>query len=164
VSIPPASVILGMDWTTSIINAVMQSPYWNSTAIVITWDDYGGFYDVMAPPELNPSIKADCIAIYNSKILNPDCYLGFRVPALIISPYSKQGYIDNTQYSFESILRFIEWNWGLPYIGPRDEYANNINNAFNFSQTPKPPYVIPMSASETAYVISQAVATAPDTD
>jgi phospholipase C len=62
--------------------------------------------------------------------LETDCYLGFRVPALIISPFAKQGYIDGTEYSFESILRFIEWNWNLPPLTARDANANKPTQRF----------------------------------
>ncbi len=160
---PPANITLGMDWVTSIINAVMNSRYWNSSAIVLTWDDYGGFYDNVAPPLLKH--KNECIALLKTHVLNPDCYLGFRVPTLIISPYAKRGFIDTSMNSFESILKFIEWNWHLPAITHRDADANNLLAAFDFKAGPiNPPTVIPMSAATANYVISQAAATGPDTD
>src|SRR5205823_2287448 len=72
---PPENITVGMTWVKSVVNAIMGSPYWNSTAIILTWDDYGGFYDHVPPPQI-------------------DKYgLGFRMPAIIISPYAKQGYI-----------------------------------------------------------------------
>jgi phospholipase C len=108
----------------------MKSPYWNSTAIILTWDEYGGFYDHVAPPQI-------------------DKYgLGFRVPAIIISPYAKAGYIDHTQYSFGSILKFIEWRFNLPPLTARDAHANNLLNAFDFSQKPRPPHIILLSQAQ----------------
>jgi phospholipase C len=113
---PASNIILGMNW--------------NSTAIIVTWDDYGGFYDHVAPPQI-------------------DKYgLGFRVPAIIISPYAKAGFIDHTQYSFESILKFIEWRFNLPSLTYRDADANNLLNAFDFSQEPRPPHIIPLSQAQ----------------
>ncbi len=149
----PNSIEKGMDWTADVVNAVMKSNYWSSTAIIVSWDDYGGFYDAVAPPKLIH--QSECIPLFKTKTLNPDCYLGFRVPSLIISPYSKHGYIDHTQYSFESILKFIEWNWGFSYSNARIQYANNIQSSFNFSiRYANPPTIIPMNSSYAASLIS----------
>jgi phospholipase C len=127
---PPNNMTVGMDWVVNVINSIMKSPYWNSTAIILTWDEYGGFYDHVAPPQI-------------------DKYgLGFRVPAIIISPYAKTGFIDHTQYSFESILKFIEWRFNLPPLTARDAHANNLLNAFDFSQKPRPPHIIPLSQAQ----------------
>ena len=133
---PPASIKKGMIWVTSVVNAIMNSKYWNNTAIIITWDEYGGFYDHVAPP------KEDKFG------------LSFRVPALIISPYSKPGYIDHTLYSFESMLKFIEWRFGLSSLTYRDANANNLLNAFDFSQNPNPPHFIPLSKHEQESIAS----------
>jgi phospholipase C len=127
---PPANITLGMIWVAYIVDSIMTSKYWNSSVIIITWDDYGGFYDHVPPTQI-------------------DKYgLSFRVPALIISPYSKSGYIDHTLYYFESILKFIEWRFNLPSLTYRDKIANNLLNAFNFNQSPNPPHVIPLSYGE----------------
>ena len=127
---PPASIILGMNWVKHVINAIMKSPYWNSTAIILTWDDYGGFYDHVPPPQI-------------------DKYgLGFRMPTLIISPYAKPGYIDHTQYQFESMLKFIEWRFNLQPLTERDLHANNLLNAFDFNQKPNPQHIVPLTVSE----------------
>jgi phospholipase C len=127
---PPASITLGMNWVKSVIDAIMSSPYWDSTAIILTWDDYGGFYDHVPPPQI-------------------DKYgLGFRMPALIISPYVKHGYVDHTQYQFESILKFIEWRFNIPALTFRDLHANNLLNAFDFSQKADPPYIVPLSTMQ----------------
>jgi phospholipase C len=71
--------------------------------------------------------------------------LGFRVPAIIISPYAKAGFIDHTQYAFESMLKFIEWRFNTPPLTERDAHANNLLNAFDFSQKPIPPHIILLS-------------------
>ena len=104
---PPANITEGEQAVVSEINTVMSSPYWNSTAIFLTWDDWGGFYDHVPPPQV-------------------DGYgYGFRVPCLIISPYAKQGFIDNTQSDFTSILKFIETIFQLPSLATRDANASN---------------------------------------
>src|SRR5215467_10490888 len=121
---PPANLTVGIQWVKSLINAVSSSSYWNSSAIVLTWDDWGGRYDHVPPPTLAGN------------------RLGFRVPTLVISPYSKQGFIDNTQYSFDSILAFIEHNWGLAPLNLRDAAASPLMNNFDFSQNPRPPPAI----------------------
>jgi phospholipase C len=129
---PPARPDAGMDYVAYLVNQIMQSSYWDSTAIVITWDDYGGFYDHVAPPEV-------------------DQYgLGPRVPALIISPYAKPHYIDHTQYEFASMIKLIEDNFNLPTLGTRDVNANNMMNSFNFTQTPLSPFVEPANYVEGA--------------
>ncbi len=126
----PANITTGMNWVKLVINSIMDSPYWNSTAIILTWDDYGGFYDHIPPPQI-------------------DKYgLGFRMPTLIISPYAKPGYIDHTQYQFESMLKFIEWRFNLQPLTERDLHANNLINAFDFNQKPTPTYIVPLKAGE----------------
>jgi phospholipase C len=142
---PPAKISLGMAWVKSVVNAVMNSPYWNSTAIIITWDSYGGFFDHVRPP-----------TIVGDNNNNSNSSLGFRVPAIIISPYAKSssssgegGFIDHTQYSFESILKFIEWSFGLPPLNNRDAHANNLLNAFDFNQKPLSPYIVPNTEEES---------------
>ncbi|MHB8568239.1 MAG: phospholipase C [Nitrososphaerales archaeon] len=131
---PPANITLGMIWVTDVVDAIMNSAYWQNTAIIITWDDYGGFYDNIVPPHID------------------SLGYSFRVPAIIISPYAKSGYIDNTQYSFESILRFIEWRFDLPSLTARDANAGNLLNAFNFNQKILSPDLIALSGSELASI------------
>ena len=131
---PPANITSGMNWVKDVINAIMSSPYWNSTAIILTWDDYGGFYDHVPPPQIDKF------------------GLGFRMPTLIISPYAKPGYIDHTQYQFESMLKFIEWRFSLQPLTERDLHANNLLNAFDFSQKPLPPHVVPLTGAELSAI------------
>ena len=122
---PPARLDCGMDYVAGLINAVMQSKYWQSTAIVLTWDDYGGFYDNVVPPVVDQ---------YGE---------GFRVPALIICPWAKHGYIDNTTYEFGSMLKLAETIFHVPSLGTRDVTSNDMLDAFDFTQTPQPPLVEP---------------------
>lgn len=100
----------GPEWVDSIVNAVKTSRYWKSTAIVVVWSNWGGYYDNVVPPEKNT------IAY------------GLRVPMLMISPYSKRGYVSHTQYDLTSILRFIEDNWQLGTLGKFDESANSVGD------------------------------------
>jgi phospholipase C len=110
----------GPSWVASIVNAVGQSRYWKSTVIVVVWDDWGGFYDHVAPP--HP---------YNWQG-GP----GFRVPMLIVSPFVKP-HVDHTVYQFGSILRFVEQTWGLGSLGKNDADSTSIRNAFDFSMKPR---------------------------
>jgi phospholipase C len=122
---PPSSECNGENWTVQKINAIMNGPDWSSTAIFLTWDDFGGFYDHVQPPKLDRF------------------GLGPRVPFIIISPYAKGKTVDHTQYEFSSVLRFIEDTFNLPSLTNRDAEANNMFDAFDFSQTPLPPLVLP---------------------
>jgi phospholipase C len=111
-------VCVGENWTVRHVNAIMNSKFWKSTAIFITWDDYGGFYDHVPPPQLD------------------HMGLGPRVPMLIISPWAKEGYIDKTTYEFSSVLKFIEEAYDLECMTARDCNASNMFEAFDFTQTP----------------------------
>jgi phospholipase C len=124
---PEYNFCWGQNWTIAVTNALMQSEAWEDTLLVVTWDDFGGFYDHVPPVQL-------------------DAYgLGIRVPALIISPYAKPGYVDSTMYEFSSVLRFIEDNWGLrPFLTRRDRIADNLTNALDFTQAPLAPFPQPL--------------------
>jgi phospholipase C len=121
---PIFSSCFGENWTVQQLNAIMNGPSWSSTAVFIAWDDFGGFYDHLAPA------KEDIFG------------LGPRVPLLIISPYAKSGYISHTQYEASSVLRFIEERFGLPSLNGRDLTANDLSDSFNFSQTPLSPLIL----------------------
>jgi phospholipase C len=108
----------GPSWVASVVNAIGNSPYWSNTAIFITWDDWGGWYDHVAPP-----------------IINSYEY-GFRVPLIVVSPYAKPGYVSHQKHDFGSILRFIEEVYGLPSLGYADANADDLADTFNFQQTP----------------------------
>jgi phospholipase C len=117
---PPARSDCGMDYASYLVNQVMESQYWHSSAIIITWDDYGGFYDHVPPPQV-------------------DAYgLGFRVPALVVSPWAKHGFVDHTQYELASMLRLAEESFNLPTLGVRDLKTNDMMNSFDFNQVPQP--------------------------
>src|SRR6266851_2458431 len=108
----------GPSWVASIVNAIGNSPYWANTAIVITWDDWGGWYDHVAP-----------------KLINSYEY-GFRVPLIVVSPYAKAGYISHVTHDFGSILKFIEETFALPSLGYADAPADDLSDCFDFNQTP----------------------------
>jgi phospholipase C len=110
----------GPEWVASIVNAIGQSRYWDSTAIFVTWDDYGGWYDHVPPKKLD----------YDG--------LGFRVPLLVISPYAKTGQVTHTHYEFASILRFVEDRFGLDSLSASDARATSpAGNCFDFNQPPR---------------------------
>lgn len=111
----------GENWTTKVVNAIMTSPMWKDTAIFLTWDDYGGFFDHVPPPQVD------------------DFGFGIRVPLLVISPYSKSGHVSHELSEFSSVLRFIEDNWGLPQLTHRDRNATPLLDSFDFGQRYRPP-------------------------
>ena len=131
---PPASICLGENWTVRIINAVMKSPYWKDTVIFLTWDDFGGFYDHVAPPKLD----------YIS--------LGPRVPTIVISPFARQHRIDHTQYDFNSMVRFIEDDFRIAPLTSSDKSAESLLPSFDFHAQPAPPLVLkPRTCPASAY-------------
>ncbi|MBV9233049.1 MAG: hypothetical protein JO030_03315 [Candidatus Eremiobacteraeota bacterium] len=108
----------GPSWVAQVVNAIGASPSWKNTAIVIVWDDWGGWYDHVAPPK-------------------PHRFggLGFRVPMLLVSPYSRAGYVSHKTYEFGSIVKFIEENWNLPPLGTTDvRAADFVADFFDFSR------------------------------
>jgi len=114
----PGKTGSGPNWVLSVIDAVGQSQYWNNTAIFVTWDDWGGWYDHVTPPTL------DMIG------------LGERVPLVVVSPYARVGYVSHTQHEFGSIIHFIESTYGLPNLGQTDVRADDLSDCFNYSQQP----------------------------
>ncbi len=136
---PPGLVSVGQGYVTGVINTLMQSPNWNSTAIFLTWDDWGGFYDHVVPPRVDKN------------------GYGLRVPGLVISPYARRGYIDHQTLSHDAYAKFIEddflggaridpQNDGRP--DPRPDVRENasqlgdLRNDFDFSQTPRAPVIL----------------------
>jgi phospholipase C len=117
---PKHSVCAGENWTVRHVNAIMRSRYWKNTAIIITWDDFGGFYDHVRPPQVD------------------EMGLGPRVPLLIISPWAREGFIDHTTYEFSSVLKFIETLHGLNPLTDRDQRADNMMGAFDFDTEATP--------------------------
>jgi phospholipase C len=114
----PGSNGCGPSWVAAIVNAIGKSVYWSNTAIFITWDDWGGWYDHVAPP------------IYNSY------EYGFRVPLIVVSPYAKSHYVSHETHDFGSILRFIEEDFGLPSLGYADFRADDLSDCFDFRHAP----------------------------
>jgi len=121
---PPGSICSGENWTVAQLNALGQGPNWSSSAVFLTYDDFGGFYDHVPPPAVD---------IYG---------LGPRVPLLIISPYAKTGYISHTTYELSSVIKFAEEVFGLPSLNQRDLIANDTTDSFDFTQSPRPPLIL----------------------
>jgi len=122
---PDASTCEGENASVTELNALINDPsLWASTAVFVIWDDFGGDYDHVAPPQMDT--------------------FGFgpRVPLLIISPYARKGHISTTQYEFSSVLKFIEERFGLPALGTRDANANDMTDSLDFNQTPLPPLIL----------------------
>jgi len=117
---PPWNSKYSMNWVTDIVNGIMKSPMWENTAIFITWDEWGGFYDHVEPP------MADRVQ-----------RLGFRVPLLVISPWAKKGYVDDAEGEFSTPLRFIADNWGLDYLTDRIAKTHNFEHVFDFGGRPR---------------------------
>jgi phospholipase C len=147
----------GPSWVATVVNAVGRSRYWDSSAIFILWDDWGGWYDNVSPPQLD--------------------YLGLaiRVPCIVISPYTKagsgstSGYVSHTTYEFGSILRFIEQTFGLPPLGSpakgyTDTRATSIGNVFNFNQKPRAFTVIPAKYPSSRFLHEKPSLRPPDDD
>ena len=122
----------GENWTVNVLNALQQSRDWEHTAVVLTWDDFGGFYDHVPPPHLDP---------YG---------LGPRVPAIVISPWARPGYIDHSTLEFSSVLRLIERVFGLPALSSRDAHAGDMHEAFDFAQRPTRPLILKPRDCSTA--------------
>jgi phospholipase C len=110
---PPYDISVGESWVQSIISAIQSSPYWSSTVVLLSWDDYGGWYDHVTPPQV-------------------DKYgLGFRVPLLVVSPLAKQGYVDHTLSDHTSLMKFIERAFGLASVTQRDGTSSDLTDALN---------------------------------
>jgi len=134
---PPKDIRVGMSYVTGLVDAVMASPDWNSTAIFISYDEWGGFYDHVPPPRI-------------------DRYgLGMRVPGLVISPYARQGYVDHTVYSTASWLRLIEERFNLRPLTLRDAWANDMRADFDFTQLPRAPIGLSPTIHGTAYPVAK---------
>jgi phospholipase C len=143
---PPAPVSFGQSFVTSLINAVMRSPNWDSTAIFVSWDDWGGFYDHVVPPSVDVN------------------GYGLRVPGLMISPYARQGFIDKQALSFDAYDKFIEDDFLQgKRIDPRSDgrpdprtsvrenaaVLGNLTADFDFNQQPRAPLLLPVHPTTT---------------
>ena len=118
--IPAGNEGTGPSWVSSIVNAIGASPFWNSTAIFITYDDWGGWYDHVVPPQLDQN------------------GLSYRLPMIVVSTYAKRGYVSHMQHEAGSILKFTEETFGLPSLGTTDVRSDDFLDAFDFTQTPPP--------------------------
>ncbi|MFY9632891.1 MAG: alkaline phosphatase family protein [Candidatus Cybelea sp.] len=129
----------GPSWVASIVNAVGQSGYWDSTAIIVVWDDWGGEYDNVPPPQLDGQ------------------GLGMRVPMLLVSAYAREdssgkpGWISHTRYEFGSVLKFVEDTWHLGRLGTSDVRANSMMNCFDFGAPARPFVAIPSKYSKSYF-------------
>src|SRR5206468_554229 len=136
---PPASIDQGQAWVTGLVDDVMRGPDWNSTAIFVTWDDWGGFYDHVLPPRVDGQ------------------GYGFRVPAMVISPYAKQGFVDHQVLSFDAYLKFIEDDFlgrqrldpatdgrpdPRPDVRERAPILGDLRKDFDFTQRPRRPELL----------------------
>jgi len=155
---PPASVHWGQAYVTALINAAMKSPDWDSTAIFLSWDDWGGFYDHVVPPAVDQQ------------------GYGLRVPGLVISPYARQGYIDHQTLSSDAYLKFIEDDFlGGARLNPKTDgrpdrrpdvredepILGNLVQDFNFGQAPRPPVLLATNPPTDSPTIPAYFATAP---
>jgi phospholipase C len=121
---PPARVATGQAFIRNMITALKRSSAWPTSAFMWSYSNWGGWYDHVAPPSV-------------------DRYgLGFRVPALLVSPYAKRGYVDTTQLDHTSMLKFVENNWGLQPLSSRDARSNDLTTAFDWNQQPRPPQLL----------------------
>ncbi|MBV9233944.1 MAG: hypothetical protein JO030_07875 [Candidatus Eremiobacteraeota bacterium] len=109
----------GPSWVAAVVNAVGKSPFWKSTAILVTWDDWGGWYDHVPPPQYDP---------YE---------LGFRVPLIVISPYAKRAFVSHKRHEFGSILKFVEKTFGLRSLGTTDKRSDDLADCFDFLAAPQ---------------------------
>lgn len=115
----PGSAGEGPSWVTQVVNAIGKSQFWDSTAILITWDDWGGWYDHVLPPAAEDNMGP-----------------GFRVPLIVVSPYAKHGYVSHAGYETASLVTYIEKNFSLGNLGQRDATAGDLSDCFDYTQTP----------------------------
>jgi phospholipase C len=139
---PPASECQGEDWTLFQINQIMQSAEWKHTVIILTWDDYGGFYDHVRPPGA-PGFYAGS--------------LGPRVPTLVISPYAKPHLIYHGQLDFRSIMKFAETQFDLPHLMPYNRSVTSIGQMLDTRQKPNPPLVLQPRACPNVHIDTSGV-------
>jgi phospholipase C len=121
----------GPSWVASVVNAIGSSSYWDSTAVFVTWDDWGGWYDHVGPQILT------------------SYELGLRVPLIVVSPYAKAGYVSHVPHEFGSLLRFVEERYALGTLGYTDARADDLTDCFNFNQAPLPYHAVMAPYSES---------------
>ena len=136
----------GPDWVGTVVNAIGASQFWDSTAILISWDDWGGWYDHVNPPQVD------------------QMGLGFRVPLIVVSPYAKHGYISHHVHEFGSFLQFTEEVFDLPSLGTRDSISDDLSDCFDFTQTPQRYVPVPVSVSPSYFLNAKPSDNPPDND
>lgn len=127
---PPQYPATGMRFVKNLIQELMRSDYWDSAAFMLLYDDWGGWYDHVLPPEVD------------------EYGYGPRVPALLVSSYAREGFIDSTELDFTSVLKFIEYNWNIESLAERDTKANNFLTAFDFEQGPRKAVFLPLTRGD----------------
>ena len=132
---PPSSLLASERMLNRMVSALMMSPAWDTSVIQWAYDDWGGWYDHVAPPQVD------------------EYGYGFRTAAQVVSPFAKKGYIDSELHDFTSILAFIETNWTIPPLSSRDADAVSIATALDFNQPPRAPYLLSMSQEAEAILI-----------
>jgi phospholipase C len=149
---PHGDVRTGQAFMADVCHAFMESPHWKRGALFIVYDEWGGFFDHVAPPRV-PDIR-------NNRDINKDYGLmGFRIPAVALSPYLRRGNVAHGRYGFESILKMIEYRFGVPPLTRRDAYAHNIARAFDWKGKPR---LTPPELPRPEHVVSVACASGGD--
>jgi phospholipase C len=144
----------GPSWVASVVNAIGHSPYWANTAIIITWDDWGGWYDHVAPFKvINDGVSWGSGYVY-----------GFRVPLIVVSPYAKAAYISHTTHDFGSILKYIETTFKLPSLGYADTPADDLSDCFDLTHSPLTFQAIPAALDAAHFINDKRPPTDPDDD
>lgn len=138
---PTQNITDGMQWTVEQIKAIIAGGLWEKTAIFITWDDWGGWFDHVDPPivETWDSSHAQRVEDAFPQFNGQPFRYGSRVPCLVISPFAKSGYISRELHSHISLVKFCETCFGLPPLNERDRAASGMSDCFNFDQGPLPP-------------------------
>jgi phospholipase C len=143
----------GPSWVASVVNQIGNSAYWSNTAIIITWDDWGGWYDHVAPKVINDGTSWGSGYVY-----------GFRVPLIVVSPYAKAGYISHVTHDFGSILKFVETMFTLPTLGYADLAADNLGDCFDLTQSPLTFNQVPAALPAAYFLNDKRPMTPPDDD
>jgi hypothetical protein len=143
----------GPSWVASIVNAIGNSSYWANTVIIITWDDWGGWYDHVPPKVIDDGVSWGSGYVY-----------GFRVPLVVVSPYAKAAYISHIPHDFGSILKFVETTFNLPSLGYADAPADDLSDCFDFTQTPLTFQQIPAPLDAAHFINDKRPPTDPDDD
>ena len=144
----------GPSWVASIVNAIGNSAYWSNTAILITWDDWGGWYDHVPPP----SIVNDGTGWGSGYVY------GFRVPLIVVSPYAKAAYVSHVTHDFGSILKFVEETFSLGSLGYADSRADDLSDCFDFHQVPLSFHTIAVPVSAAHFLNDKSIPSDPDDD